>query len=133
MCINLVNKSIAEIISVNKSLCVYLSIIWTNCIINQKVLISKLTLFIHWCLYKQDRNSVIRSNSSLNITECRYYLFFNFNISDWIELKKICLSCIYTESLTVQIMILYSLTLQYKYRLFYIQWVFSVTDNDSQI
>ena len=130
--VDLVNKSIVEIISVNESFCVYLSTTWTDCTINQKVLISKLTLFIHWCLCKQDRNSVIRSNSFSDVTECRDYLFFDFNTSDWIELKKVYLSCICTESLAVQIMTLCSSSLQYRHRLFCIQWVFSATDSGSQ-
>ena len=132
MYVNLVNKSIVRIISVNESFCVYLSTIWTDCTINQKVLISKLTLLIHWCSCKQGRNSVIRFNSSLSVTECRDYSFFDFNISDWVKSKKICLSCICTESLTVQTMTLCSLSLQYRHRLFCIQQFFSATDSDSQ-
>ena len=118
LCIDLIDKSIAEIISVNKSFYVYLSIIWTNCTINQKVLISKLILFIHWYLYKQGRNSVIRFNSSSDISESENYSFFNFNISDWIELKKVYLSCICIWDLIVQTITLCSLSLQYKHRLF---------------
>ena len=130
--VDLVNKSIVRIISVNESFCVYLSTTWTDCTINQKVLISKLTLFIHWCSCEQDRNSVIRFNSSLSMTECENYLFFDFNTSGWVELKKICLSCICIRGLTVQIMTLCPSSLQYRHRLFCIQWVFSVTDSGSQ-
>ena len=128
--VDLVNKSIAEIFSVNESFCVYLSTTWTNCTINQKVLISKLALFIHWCLCKQGRNLMIRFNSSLSVTKCESYSFFDFNISDWVELKKVCLSCICTENLTVQIMTLCSSSLQYRHRLFCIQQIFSATDSD---
>ena len=132
MHIDLINKSTAEIISVNKSFYVYLSTIWTDDIINQKVLISKLTLFNHWCSHRQGRNSVIRFNSSLSVTECRDYSFFDFNTSDWVKLKKICLSCICIRGLTVQTMTLCSSSLQYRHRLFCIQQIFSVTDSDSQ-
>ena len=131
LCVNLVNKSIAETISVNESFYVYLSTTWTDYIINQKVLTDKLTLFIHWCSHRQGRNSVIRFNSSLSVTECRDYLFFDFNTSDWVKLKKICLSCICIRDLIVQVMTLYSSSLQYRHRLFCIQWVFSATDNGS--
>ena len=129
--VDLVDKSIARIISVNESFCVCLSTTWTDCTINQKVLISKLTLFNHWCSHRQGRNSVIRFNSSLSVTECRDYLFFDFNTSDWVKLKKICLSCICIRDLIVQVMTLYSSSLQYRHRLFCIQWVFSATDNGS--
>ena len=44
LCVDLINKSIAKTISVNKSFCVYLSTTWTDSTINQKVLISKLTV-----------------------------------------------------------------------------------------
>ena len=132
LCVDLVNKSIARIISVNESFCVYLSTTWTDCTINQKVLISKLTLFIHWYLCEQGRNSVTRFNSSSGITECENYLFFDFNTSGWVKLKKVCLSCICTESLAVQVMTLCPSPLQYRHRLFCIQWVFSATDSDSQ-
>ena len=99
LCVDLINKSIARTISVNESFCVYLSTTWTNCTINQKVLISKLTLFIHWCSCRQGRNSVTRSNSSSDTTECRDYLFFDSNTSGKIESKEICLSYICTRGL----------------------------------
>ena len=130
--VDLVNKSIVRIISVNESFCVYLSTTWTDCTINQKVLISNLTLFIYWYSCEQDRNSVIRFNSSLSTTECENYLFFDFNTSDWVESKEIYLSCICTKGLAVQVMTLCSSSLQYRHRLFCIQWVFSATDSDSQ-
>ena len=130
--VDLVDKSIARIISVNESFCVCLSTTWTDDTINQKVLISKLTLFNHWCLCKQGRNLIIRFNSFSDITERRDYSFFDFNTSGWVKLKKICLSCICTEDLAVQIMTLCSSSLQYRHRLFCIQQVFSATDSDSQ-
>ena len=130
MCIDLINKSIVRIISVNESFCVYLSTIWTDCTINQKVLISKSALFIHWCSHRQGRNLVIRFNSFSDMTECENYSFFDFNTSGWVELKKVCLSCICTENLAVQTMTLCSSPLQYRHRLFCIQRVFSATDSD---
>ena len=130
--VDLVDKSIAETISVNESFCVCLSTTWTDCTINQKVLISKLTLFIHWCLCEQGRNSVIRFNSFSGVTECENYLFFGFNTSDWVESKEVCLSCICTEGLAVQALTLCPSPLQYRHRLFCIQWVFSATDSGSQ-
>ena len=75
---------------------------------------------------------MIRFNSFLDITEHENYLFFDFNTSDWVKLKKIYLSCICTENLTVQVITLCPSPLQYRHRLFCIQWVFSVTDSDSQ-
>ena len=130
--VDLIDKSIAGTISVNESFCVCLSTTWTDCTINQKVLISKLTLFNHWCSHRQGRNSVIRFNSSLSVTECRDYSFFGFNNSGWVKLKEICLSCICTEGLTVQAMALCPSPLQYRHRFFCIQWVFSATDSGSQ-
>ena len=130
--IDLVDKSIAGTISVNESFCVCLSTTWTDCTINQKVIISKLTLFIHWCSCRQGRNSVIRFNSSLSVTKREDYSFFDFNTSGWVELKKVCLSCICTEGLAVQVMTLCPSSLQYRHRLFCIQRVFSATDNSSQ-
>ena len=130
--VDLIDKSIAGTISVNESFCVYLSTIWTDCTINQKVLISKLTLFIHWCLCEQGRNSVTRFNSSLSMTEREDYSFFGFNTSGWVESKEVCLSCICTEGLAVQAMTLCPSPLQYRHRLFCIWQVFSATDSDSQ-
>ena len=130
--VDLVDKSIAGTISVNESFCVYLSTTWTDCTINQKVLTSKLTLFIHWCSCEQGRNSVTRFNSSSGVTECRDYSFFDFNTSDWVELKEVCLSCICTEGLAVQVITLCPSSLQYRHRLFCIWQVFSATDSDSQ-
>ena len=130
--VDLINKSIAETISVNESFYVYLSTTWTDCTINQKVLISKLTLFIHWYSYEQDRNLMIRFNSFSDMTKCENYLFFDFNTSGWVELKKVCLSCICIRDLAVQVIALCPLSLQYRHRLFCIQWVFSATDSDSQ-
>ena len=130
--VDLIDKSIARIISVNESFCICLSTTWTDCTINQKVLISKLALFIHWCLCEQGRNSVTRFNSSLSMTECRDYSFFDFNTSGWVKSKEICLSYICTEGLAVQAMALCPSPLQYRHRLFCIQRVFSATDSDSQ-
>ena len=130
--VDLIDKSIAGTISVNESFCVCLSTTWTDCTINQKVLISKLTLFIHWCLCEQGRNSVTRFNSSSGVTECENYSFFGFNTSGWVEPKKVCLSCICTGSLAVQVMALCPSSLQYRHRLFCIQRVFSATDSGSR-
>ena len=130
--VDLVDKSIVRIISVDESFYVYLSTTWTDCTINQKVLISKLTLFIHWCLHRQGRNLMIRFNSSSDTTEHEDYSFFDFNTSGWVESKKVCLSCICTRDLTVQVMTLCPSPLQYRHRLFCIQCVFSATDSDSQ-
>ena len=132
LCVDLINKSIAEIISVNESFCVCLSTTWTDYTINQKVLISKLALLIHWCLCEQGRNLMTRFNSSLSATECRDYSFFGFNTSGWVESKKVYLSCICTGDLTVQVMALCPSPLQYRHRLFCIQRVFSATDSGSQ-
>ena len=73
-----------------------------------------------------------RFNSSLSVTERRDYLFFDFNTSGWVKLKEICLSCICTEGLAVQVMALCPSSLQYRHRLFCIQRVFSATDSGSQ-
>ena len=131
LCIDLVDKSIARTISVNESFCVYLSTAWTDSTINQKVLISKLALFNHWCSCRQGRNSVTRFNSFLSTTECENYSFFGFNTSGWVKLKKVCLSCICTGGLAVQAMALCPSSLQYRHRLFCIQRVFLVTDSGS--
>lgn len=47
-------------------------------------------------------------------------------------LKEICLGCICIEEFEVQIMTLCSWSLQYRHRLYCIQWNFLATDNDSQ-
>ena len=130
--VDLVDKSIARIISVNESFCVCLSTTWTDDTINQKVLISKLTLFNHWCSHRQGRNSVTRFNSSLSATERRDYSFFGFNTSGWVKPKEVCLSSICTRGLAVQAMALCPSSLQYRHRLFCIQRVFSATDSGSQ-
>ena len=66
------------------------------------------------------------------MTEHEDYLFFDFNTSDWVESKKVCLSCICTEGLAVQAMALCPSPLQYRHRLFCIQRVFSATDSGPQ-
>ena len=75
---------------------------------------------------------MIRFNSFSDVTECENYLFFDFNTSDWVELKKVCLSCICIRNLVVQIIALCPLSLQYRHRFFCIQWVFSATDSGLQ-
>ena len=91
LCIDLIDKDIVWIISVNEDFDICLSAIWTNCTINQKVLSDKLTFFLHWYLCRQGRKLMISFNWSLSVIMHRDYSFFNFfNNRDWTESKKVC-------------------------------------------